>query len=84
MRASIAQRTSIARDEAIKERLKTEPIVIQENPKNPGIPDIYTAAQYLDRAEVERMIWAWLRHKGHKVGSLKWKRNKGCVITPVG
>lgn len=70
---------------AILARLADEPVVIVENEKDPGVPTIYTAAEKLNRAEVEKMTWAWLNHKGHKVGSLKWKPNKSRhVVTPWG
>ena len=75
----------IAEQQAVLQCLESEPVVIVENKKDPGVPTIYTAAEKLNRAEIEKMTWAWLNHKGHKVGSLKWERNKSRhVVTPWG
>jgi hypothetical protein len=72
---------SLTNLQRIKERLLTENYVI-ESIRDSRIPNIYIAAEYLNRQEVENAVRFWLNHKGHKFGKLKWKRQK-FVITPA-
>jgi hypothetical protein len=70
---------SLTNLQCIKEQLLTENYVI-ESMGDSRIPNIYIAAEYLDRQEVENAVRFWLNHKGHKFGKLKWKRQRFIII----
>jgi len=47
-----------------------------------GTPTIYTAKDYIDRPEAERMLRALMLHLGFRSIKLKWNKPK-TVITPI-
>lgn len=74
---------TLAQEEAILARLREQPYVL-EPLSRPGIPNIYTRAASIDRAEAERML-AWYLAEAYDIREPKfrWKRPR-VVIIPCG
>lgn len=73
--------TDLASDLAIRERLRTEPVVITDAEK--GCPNVYTAEDDFDRSGAERMLLALVRTLGVKSAvRFHWPR-PDIFVTPV-
>lgn len=69
----------IAQDEALLTRLDREDLIV-ETLNDPGIPNLYTPAEFIDRAEAERMLASWMAGMGHRQVKFKWLRPELIVI----
>jgi hypothetical protein len=71
--------------QAIVDRLNTERFVLDDHhaSNDPMMPNIYTQADDIDRAEAERMLAWWLeRVCGVTRPKFQWKRVEGPIIFP--
>src|SRR4051812_17411368 len=80
----LARGDEVAEDAARLARLDDEWMVVDGQP--PGqtgdFPNVYTAADVIDRAAAERMLWALLATRGVTQCRFVWKR-MGFIVTPV-
>lgn len=65
----------------IEEKLKTQEVFIS-NDWDYGTPTIYTASDFIDRKEAEKMLTVMMRGLGFKNVRFKWLRTK-VIVRPI-
>lgn len=73
----------IDRQVAVETRLDREGIVVSQVPDAPELPDVFTAADAITRAEANRMLAVLMREMGYGRCKFAWRRlPRAFVITP--
>ena len=70
----------IADCEKILKFLNDEDFYVAPRSDEAEFPSIYTAREYIDRAEAERMIASFMRTLGFAVCRFKWRRPKFTMV----
>jgi hypothetical protein len=72
----------VERLERINAHLASSPVYIDTEYPDRKYPNIYTAAEWIDRQEAEAMLHAFMATLGFRHTKFQWKNNS-FIITPV-
>lgn len=69
----------------IRRQLKQDdvPYIISLNKKNSAADEIYIADDFVNRANIEKVLTIYLAHYKHDIKSFKWKRRNGFFVIPT-